>query len=209
MCLCRPSALLVCLHTSSLQWWWNVICMVTKSTRQHLTALITILSAHHQWWMLYQQSVINENAQINFKGSTCQESILMKSCISNAWVMVGLVIMISMMNRVHYQISRVTFWLLKETRQTLIFAVSIVQRIQHINKPCVNFRSGSIQMTFLGMQESQTLIFSTQQWELGPLRSSQGCWGWVDTHTLRWNECISIIQGFFIFWTCNVGTQMW
>lgn len=88
------------LDTLVLQWWWNAICMVTKSTRQHLTAPITILSTPHQWWMLHQQSVINENTQINFKGSTCQESILMKCCISNAWVMFSLMIMITVMHHV-------------------------------------------------------------------------------------------------------------
>lgn len=48
-------------------------------------------------------SVINENAQINFKGSTCQKSILMKRRISNAWVMVGVMIMITVMNHVQTQ----------------------------------------------------------------------------------------------------------
>lgn len=74
------------------------VCMVTKSTRQRLTAPITILSTPHQWWMLHQQSVINENTQINFKGSTCQESILIKRQSSNEGVMVGLAIMISVTN---------------------------------------------------------------------------------------------------------------
>lgn len=88
------------MHACRLEWWWISTHMVTKSTRQHLTAPITILSTPHQWWMLHQQSVINENTQINFKGSTCQKSILMKRHTSNAWVMVGLMIMIAMMNHV-------------------------------------------------------------------------------------------------------------
>lgn len=43
-------------------------------------------------------SVINEKTQINFKGSSCQKSMLMKRWISNAWVMVGVMIMITLMN---------------------------------------------------------------------------------------------------------------
>lgn len=45
-------------------------------------------------------SVINENTQINFKGSTCQKSTLMRGCTSNAWVMVDVIIMITLMNHV-------------------------------------------------------------------------------------------------------------
>lgn len=98
VCVCFCCDIGMCMPTPELRWWWNSIRMVTKSTRQHLTAPIMILSTPHQWWMLHQQSVINENTQINFKGSTCQKSILMKRCISNAWVMVGVMIMIAMMN---------------------------------------------------------------------------------------------------------------
>lgn len=43
------------LHTSVLQWWWNSLCKVTKSTRQHLAAPNAILSTPRQWWMLHQQ----------------------------------------------------------------------------------------------------------------------------------------------------------
>lgn len=161
--------------------------MVTKSARQLSSAHITILSTPHQWWMLHQQSVINEKTQINFKGSTCQKFLLMKRCISNAWVMVSVMIMITMMNHEETPNKHGDFLLLKEKPAELSLSKHLCVCVCVCGATCnndgfniFNFRSGSIQMTFLRTQESQNHIFSIQLWVPVPLRSSLGCWGWVD-----------------------------
>lgn len=141
-------------------------------------------------------SVINENTQINFKGSTCQKSMLMKCCISNAWVMVGVLIMITMMNHVETPNKRSDFLAPNERERkkkedklwvSKHLSACVRCHFHHINKSHVifNSRSGSTQMRYLRTQESQNLLFNTQLWELVPSRSSLGCWGWVEMITLE------------------------